>query len=297
MNFLERLKLKIISNSWEEYGFLKSSRVIKEKLESYQPPTPSDYFNGPVSVKHSGNSGDIIYSLPYVKGVSNGQDVKLFLQANQPVDFSDKFKHPLGRFRLNEKMIEMIKPLFLAQDWISECDFYEKQHIDIDLDLVREAPLPVTKICLPRWYFIVFGATYDLSAPWLKVVPDESVKETIIIARSNRYHGHKINYSFLKKYPDIQFLGVEDEFADMKKMIPQIKFRPVSDFLEMASIISGCHLFIGNQSFPFAIAEALKANRLLEVSVVCPDVCVNGGNGQQFYFQQHFESMVKKQYK
>ena len=83
----------------------------------------------------------------------------------------------------------------------------------------------------------------------------------------------------------------------MRKMVPQIKFRPVNDFLEMASIISGCRLFVGNQSFPFALAEALKANRLLEVSVVCPDVCVSGENGQQFYFQEHFEYLVKKLYK
>ncbi len=296
MNFWERLKLKIISNSWEEYGVLKSSRTIKDKLATYHPPAPFDYFHQPVSVKHSGNSGDIIYSLPYVKGIANGNDVKLFLHANQPVDFSDQFKHPLGRLMLNEKMIRMLQPLFLAQDWIAECNFYEDQPIDIDLDLVRQAPLPVTKICLPRWYFMVFGATFDLHAPWLKAFPDESVQQTIVVARSSRYHGHKIDYSFLRRYPDIQFLGVEEEFDEMKKMIPQIKYRPVKDFLEMAAIISGCRLFIGNQSFPFALAEALKANRLLEVSVVCPDVCVNGAKGQQFYFQEHFENLVKRWY-
>ncbi len=65
----------------------------------------------------------------------------------------------------------------------------------------------------------------------------------------------------------------------------------------MASLIAGAKLFIGNQSFPFSVAEGLKANRLLEVSANCPDVSVNGENGHEFYFQEHFESLVKRLYK
>lgn len=296
MNFIERLKLKLIANNWEEYGVLKTSQIMKERIENYVPPQRPTSLQGPVSFKHSGNSGDIIYALPYAKGVAKDNGLNLFLQLNQPVTFSDKFKHPLGRVMLNEKMVNMLRPLFLAQEGILQCEPYDRQHIDIDLDLVRSAPLPVTKICLPRWYFLVFGETYDLSSPWIVAEPEPGVSDCIVIARSSRYQGHKIDYSFLRKYPRIQFLGVEDEFKEMKGFIPNMEYRPVKDFLEMACIIAGCKLFIGNQSFPFAIAEGLKSRRLLEVSGICPDVSVNGDNGQQFLFQDNFERLVKEMY-
>lgn len=53
-------------------------------------------------------------------------------------------------------------------------------------------------------------------------------------------------------------------------MIPKLEYIPVEDFMHMANIIAGCRFFIGNQSFPFAIAEALKVKRLLEVYHLSP---------------------------
>ena len=82
----------------------------------------------------------------------------------------------------------------------------------------------------------------------------------------------------------------------MKKMVPQIRHRPVKDFLEMASVIAGAKLFIGNQSFPFSLAEALKVNRLLEVHFQCPNVTVYGDKGFDFCFQPQFEELVKLRY-
>jgi ADP-heptose:LPS heptosyltransferase len=82
----------------------------------------------------------------------------------------------------------------------------------------------------------------------------------------------------------------------MKKKIPHLIYRPVRDFLEMASVIAGAKLFIGNQSFPFSLAEALKANRLLEVYFECPNVTVYGENGFDFSFQPQFEKLIRMRY-
>jgi ADP-heptose:LPS heptosyltransferase len=79
-------------------------------------------------------------------------------------------------------------------------------------------------------------------------------------------------------------------------MIPQLEYRGVSNFLEMASVIKGSMFFIGNQSFPFSIAEGLKKRRLLEVYHRSPNVIVEGAEGYDFVYQPQFEKIVSDLY-
>ena len=83
-----------------------------------------------------------------------------------------------------------------------------------------------------------------------------------------------------------------DEFEEMKKQLPKLEYKPVANFLELASVIAGSKLFIGNQSFPFSLAEALKVRRVLEVFYQCPNVLVEGANGYDFCYQPQFEKIV-----
>ena len=55
-------------------------------------------------------------------------------------------------------------------------------------------------------------------------------------------------------------------------------------------------MFIGNLSFGYALAEALKVPRLLESGPNFPLVYPNGKNGYDFYFQSHFERFSFKNY-
>ena len=80
----------------------------------------------------------------------------------------------------------------------------------------------------------------------------------------------------------------------MSKQISNLKFIEIDNFLQLASIIAGCKFFIGNQSFPFSLAEGLKVKRLLEVCYWCPNVSVDGDNGYDFAFQEQFEFLVDK---
>ena len=57
---------------------------------------------------------------------------------------------------------------------------------------------------------------------------------------------------------------------------------------------SSSRLFIGNLSFGYALAEALKVPRLLESGPNFPLVYPNGNNAFDFYFQSHFEELVEK---
>lgn len=271
--------------SYRDYKFLLKLSQLPEFNLNY--PVKESY-----AFKHSGNAGDIIYSLPAIYTLSANAAARLFLQVNRPAFYS-KWPHPLGNVMLNEKMVEMLRPLLLAQPAIKTCEMYDgKSAIDFDLDLVRTYPLPLDKGNIARWYFYIFGITADLSKPWMDVMPDASFSDCIVVARSQRYRAPGIDYSFLQKHKTV-FLGVEEEWKEMRQMLPNVGFHRVENFLEMAQLIAGCRLFIGNQSFPFSLAEALKVNRILELYHFSPNVILEGPNGADFYFQPQFEKLVQ----
>ena len=296
MNFFRKMQLKVEAEDKITYKYLKHIERYKDDLRSVKPPPLTFPENRPLHFKHSGNCGDIIYSIPTIKAIAREEDIYLHLHIDQPADYAGHVKHPLGNVMLNKKMVDMLQPLLLAQPGFKSCGIFSERPIDIDLDKVREYPLLLDRGNIARWYFLIFPVNYDLNRAWLQVEPDRSCKETIVIARSFRYRAPGVNYRFLRRYPDVQFIGLPEEYADMKKMIPHIRHRPVNDFLEMASVIAGAKLFIGNQSFPFALAEALKANRLLEVHFECPNVTVYGDRGYDFCFQPQFEKLVTLRY-
>lgn len=252
----------------------------------------------PVHFKHSGNSGDIIYAIPTMKAIAKDQDICLHLFLNRPADYAKHIKHPLGNVTFSQKMFDMLHPLLISQPQFKECKVLESKTtvIDVDLDVMRDYPMLLDRGNIARWYFLVFPVNFDLTLPWLKVDPDNDMKDSIVLARSNRYQAPNIDYSVLKKYPSIHFVGMPEEYEEMKNAIPNLNYRPVKDFLELASVIAGSRLFIGNQSFPFSIAEALKVNRLLEVYFECPNVTVYGNNGFDFSFQPQFEKLIKLRY-
>jgi hypothetical protein len=251
------------------------------------------------SFKHSGNCGDIIYSIPTIMAIAkknNNDKINLYLNINKEVYYGPNINHPLGNVMLNEKMVNMLQPLLFFQNIINTCEIYNNQPIDYDLDKIREYPMLLDRGNIARYYFHIYAVNYDLSRQWLFVKPSDITKNSIVISRSNRYRMPYIDYSFLNDYQNIKFVGLHDEFLDMKKHVPNIKYLESENFYDLASFISGSRLFIGNQSFPFALAEALKVNRLLEVYYKYPNVIVSGENGYDFCYQKQFEYLVKTRY-
>lgn len=278
-------KRKLFENALDEDFYTNSIKLKHPSLNhSYKANT---------AFKHSGNSGDIIYSLPAIFQLSKNGKAHLYLQLNQPGLYNLDY-HPLGDRMLTDKMVELLKPLLLHQPQIASVEEYNGQQVDYDLDEFRNYTFLQDRGSILRWYFNVYGVSYNTSQPWLVAPKDEQYSNKVIIARSHRYRSPVIDYSFLKKYPDKLFVGVQEEYDDMKKAIPDLAYKPVADFLELATIINSCKLFIGNQSFPFSIAEALKVTRLLEVYFKLPNVVVEGKGANDFLYQPQFEYAVKR---
>ncbi|HMI79371.1 MAG TPA: hypothetical protein VK484_11290 [Ferruginibacter sp.] len=287
MKLIPRLRLKF-SNPEEYKNFKYLKRLVNLPHPAFDI-IKEDFY----SFKHSGNAGDIMYALPAMIALAKGKPIHFYLQINQPGIYG-KNPHPLGGLMLTQKMVDMLKPLLMNQNGIEKVEVYNGEPIDYDLDIFRDFPIWLSRGNISRWYFLVFPVTYPLHLPWLKVTPDSSVKDHIIIARSQRYRAPGIDYSFLSRYKKILFVGVQVEYEEMKQMIPGIEYRQVDNFLQLAQLIMGCKLFIGNQSFPFSIAEGLKARRLMELYFQAPNVSVAGENGYDFCFQPQFEFLAKK---
>ncbi len=291
-------------------------KLYKEKYNYYKYYTPINTFissdkhrsvheilrtvgnEGEVNAAHSGNAGDIIYSLPVLKRLHEitAKPLNILMRINEPLALAAGFEHPLGNVMLDEAMAQRLQPLLEAQPYINKAKLIENEKIHLDLTLFRKAGLELDKGNIARWNFYTTGINTDLSKPWLFVNPDQQFAGTIVLARSSRYNNPFIDYSFLSAYQDIVFVGVKSEYLSMKKNIPCLRWQQVDDFLEMAQIIAGSKLFIGNQSFPFSVAEGLKVPRILEVYHRTPNVIPEGSNGYDFYFQKHFEYLVDSLY-
>lgn len=281
--FLLNIKDK---KAYNEYKYLK------KVMETPNIPFPENLENNIIHFKHSGHLGDIIYAIPTMYALAKGKKINLYLNINQDIKLNQK--HPLGKVSLNEESISILRPLLSLQPQFNTIEVYDLKHnIDYDLDLFRKFPLGFDKGSISRWYFNVFATTYDLGKPWLHVNPDVSVRDKIVIARSTRYNAPQIDYSILKNYDNLIFVGLQEEYELMRLMIPKITYIKTSNFLSLASIIANCKLFIGNQSSPFALAEALKVPRILESYYLSPNVIPEGENAYEFSFQPQFEYLVK----
>ena len=114
--------------------------------------------------------------------------------------------------------------------------------------------------------------------------------------RNTRRKNYIINYKFLKNYKDLIFIGLEKEYEDLKKEVPNLEFYNCKNFLEVAEIIKASKFYLGNLSFGYTIAEGLKVPRLLESVPEFPLDYPNGKDGYDFYFQEHFEKLFNYLY-
>src|SRR6185503_12821434 len=114
-----------------------------------------------------------------------------------------------------------------------------------------------------------------------------NIANKILINRTSRYQNHMIHYWFLKEYAkDLVFTGLPEEHeAFCRQWELDIPLLVVKDFLELAIALRSCRYFIGNQSMCFALAEAMKIPRLLEVCPYAPNVIPCGRDGYDFLHQ------------
>ena len=283
-NFFKKFSKK--KESDESY-----KNIILPKIKKFQDSIKD---NDSISFLHYGHLGDIINSLPVIKELSKTKKCFLYIQKNKKIPKHVVSKnHPFGDVYLSEKAINKMLPLLQSQKFIEKVEIYNNQEVNIDLNFFRELPINFN-IDSVRWYSHLTGKFPDLSNNYIEVPNHEKFKNYIVIMRSLRRQNKFIDYSFLSSYKNLVFVGLKNEFENLKTKINNLEHYDSKDFLELASIIKNARIFIGNLSFGYALAEAIKVPRLLESAPNFPLVYPNGYDGYDFYFQVHFEEIVKK---
>lgn len=246
-----------------------------------------------INFKHSGHIGDFIYALPVIKEISKSKKCNIFIKTNHTLGNKKYFKHPSGSVMISDRIFNMALPLLKKQNYIHSIQKWDNQVIDIDLDIFREFPFSSNFHSI-RWYYHITSYQPDMNLSFIDAKTSEKFKNKIVIVRTFRGRNPIIDYSFIKKYDNLLFLGIKSEYDDFVKNVPNTEFYDVNDFLELAEIMKASKFVITNQTFAFALAEGLKVPRVLEANPFIPAVFPIGNNGYDFYFQNQFENIIKK---
>ncbi len=277
----------------------KNLYKIQKKIDHFKNEYEGKLINITNSVKnkyelnlfHSGPIGDLIYTLPLIKKLSEKHKCNLYINLNKKFTF-EYYKHTGNGYYIDDRTFNFLAPLMESQKSINIFKKFENEKIDINLDLFRELPIS-PNFNIPRWYFAIAGEHFDLNSQSLFVNDHSEIKNKIVILRSFRFRNIYINYNFLKNYKDLLFVGVKEEYEDLKKNIPNLEMYDCKNLLEMAQLIKSSKFFLGNQSIGFAISETLKCPRLLEASPETTNIQPEGKNAFAFFFQPHFEKYFK----
>ena len=195
---------------------------------------------------HAGDFGDIIYSLPAIRATGGG----ILYLYNKPRS---------TRMSMTKERADLIRPLLVTQPYITDCIFSGKQR-EHSLNSFRAyrgnlAEMHLAALGMPR---------DDCNRAWLTVTPKQVAR--IIFHRSPRYRNDKFPWKAIydRYKSEALFIGLKDEHANFAAEIGGIPHYVPADFLELAQMIAGSELFVGNQSAPAAVAEGLKHTMILE---------------------------------
>ena len=290
--FLKKIWNKIINNQKnQELRFFKEREknlsLFKDKYEDQINLIKKNIKNkNKLNFLHSGHAADIINVLPVIKKLSETHECNLYININKPIKFY--YKHPAGNFYINSRIYKMLEPLLKKQKYLEEVNIYSNQDIDINFDLIRDLPINLLFDNI-TYASVITGVQPDLTKPFISADSHSEFNNKIIIQRTFRYRNQFISYEFLNNFNDIFFVGTNEEYQDLKKIVKNLNFYDCKDFLDMANIVNSSKFVIANSSITFPIAEGLQIPRLLEACPDFPAAQPHGKNSFNFYFQSHFE--------
>jgi hypothetical protein len=216
---------------------------------------------------HGGDTGDLIYSLSTVRDLGGGE---LWL-----------WPHYRARIQMSPEHAARIAPLCEAQPYVAKC-IYKDKLAEINLDTFRDYYDGRSNL-FRRFREVFKLPDVDDTEPWL-TVPNPKKKYELIVHRSSRYHNDVFPWKkIVEKYGQtITMVGLECEHKEFCKRFGEVSYIKTENFLELAELIAGCSLFIGNQSAPFAIAEGLKKRVIQESDVLVPNCQFKRNNATYF---------------
>jgi len=239
-----------------------------------------------LSFRHSGKLGDIIYSLPAVRALGGGDFF---------VDYETEYseKPALGKAAALQ-MVDLLR----TQVYIRLAKLYDGGPVSYNLDAFRKQAMPIhlfnlikngwdelagqvlgsgvkgfrqqmlpaLQVDLPQLHWEALGVPgqIDTSTPWITGITKRSVAD-VVVCRTARHRG-KFNWLRLRDYAaKCVFVGLEEEWHAFSHDYFKIDFYRVEDLVDFARVVAGARLFVGNQSFGLALADAMLMPRAVEL--------------------------------
>lgn len=225
----------------------------------------------PWGILHYGDFGDIIHMLPICKALGS---VNLY--------FDDR--NSICK-RIKERL-HILLPLLESQSYVGLAKPHEGETVNWKAGEFRQNHSKEWSLAYSHWLHYTGQkhmpkVSVDLSQPWITgIAPDPRTRNKVVFARSPRYHNHYFRWKALADHyrGASVFIGHPDEHRKFQEAFGEVEHIPTRDMLEVAQLIAGSDLFIGNQSAPMAIAEGMKHPRVMEVCPWQPDVVVEKGD-------------------
>jgi glycosyltransferase involved in cell wall biosynthesis len=235
-----------------------------------------------ITFLHSGDLGDIIYSLPFIRARGGGGLVL------SPDFGNGAHSNSVVRERMTRQRAEMLIPLLRDQPYITGCEYADRapdeafnlnrfRHIFNDhawdwLHQIRDRRghrWPPHNLSEYYWEYFGGDVPKDLNVnPWLRVTKAKPYPLPIVINRTLRYTDTppKLDWrSLVSRFGcDMVFVGLPEEHAAFKSQYGYVDYCAVDNFLDLAELIRGSKLFIGNESFPLSIAHGLMHPTVVE---------------------------------
>lgn len=202
----------------------------------------------------TGDLGDVIYGLAVIRHLGGGT---LYLKSE-----------PTITRPLTQGMFESLKSIIAPQGYIDAVKWHQGEKINHDFTHFRQHYTHLRSLVGTQAHYRDIRGV-DTWTPWL-AAPAPIAHGRPVVARSARYQNHSWRHIWpevMARYPNALFIGHPPEHEAFKAAFGNIERAETATFADVANLIAGSSMFIGNQSSPYAIAEGLKANSIQET---CP---------------------------
>jgi hypothetical protein len=160
--------------------------------------------------------------------------------------------------------VERLRSFLELQPYIRSVR-YQDQPEGVVLDEWRKKKFKV-RLNLADMFAEAFGVPHpNRELPWLRVDRPEPVAD-VVIHRSERYHGFNFPWrKIVNGYGNrLVMVGSAEEHSKFCKEFGEAPYQPTPTYLDLARVIAGAKLFIGNQSSPYWCALGLGRRTWLE---------------------------------